>query len=213
MEFAEKWIKKQKCNKTALHVNYENKNALKLYKKLGYSEYEIQYIKKLSSNSQYNLPNDRNFSENIQMVNINDGLNSIKNILFKNFKLKFRSHSPKEIILTRFQEYINLIKNAKEEYEIYVYSNINEKINGYFILYMTEWRYNECVWIKDLGFLNKSNTVKFFPKIYSFIENWARKKEIPFIEIVLSKNQLILIDLCNQYQFETVGYFMEKNLN
>jgi hypothetical protein len=65
----------------------------------------------------------------------------------------------------------------------------------------------------DIGFLDYPHEKQFFPDVYDFVKGWAQNQEISFIEIVLAKKQMGLINLCNEINFEIFGYFMEKKLN
>lgn len=214
MKYAENWIKKQKGNNIGLHVNSESKDALRLYKKLDYTEYQSQFIKKLNNSSQKNtIKGKHSGSNNIIKISINEELDSIKNIIFKSFELKLRNKAPEERIQTKFDKYIDHLKYNQEDYHFFKVFNEKEQICGFFIVSISEWRYNNCAWIKDIGFIDHPNEKQFFTDAYGFLEGWVQNQEISFIEIVLSKNQTSLMNSCNEINFEIFGYFMEKKLN
>ncbi|TFG24659.1 MAG: GNAT family N-acetyltransferase [Promethearchaeota archaeon] len=209
MNHAENWIKRQEVINIGLHVNSESRDAFLLYKTLGYSEYRTQFINKINPAHKGDNVNE---IHNIKNITLNEGLNSLKDMIFKSFEVKMRKKASKEIIQTKFNTYIDTLKNKQDENHVFTILNSDSQPCGYFIISISEWKYKKSVTIKDIGFANDSIRARFFPEAYTFIKKWALNQDISFIEIELSKSQKKLANQCKEQGFEMFGCFMEKKL-
>jgi ribosomal protein S18 acetylase RimI-like enzyme len=209
MSHAENYIKTLKGNNLGLHVNSESQDALRLYKTLGYSVYMMQFFKKLRPSHEVNVSNAE---YKIEEMIFDQGLISLKDLIFKSFELKLRNATPEDVIRKKFSVYLDtLIKNQDKNHIFSICNKIGDAF-GFLILEMSELKYEKSVWIKDIGFLDDLEIRQIFSDAYAFIKNWAQNHEIALVEIVLPKNQKSLIDSYNEYGFEIFGYFMQKKL-
>jgi hypothetical protein len=96
-----------------------------------------------------------------------------------------------------------------DDHYIFQVLNKEDQIRGYFVISIGEWRYNDCIIIKDLGLID----ISYFQLVYKFIEDWTKSQKISFIQIVLSKKEINLMNLFKENEFVIIGYFMEKDLS
>jgi hypothetical protein len=214
MKFAENWVKEKNEKELGLHVNIESEDALKLYEDLNYEIYKTQFIKKID-NSSLSLGSKGYERKNLRFKQVSnaDDLDSIKNLVYKAFNKKLRCTVGQEQIGIKFNEYIKILKSNEEDFKIFKLIEVNDQVCGFFILYVSEWRYNECVWIRDIGFSKNIQEIQLFNEIYNFIAKWALNQDISFIEIVLTKKQSKLLNSVVRSGFSCFGFFMEKKLN
>jgi len=211
MNYAEKLITSQKGKNIGLHVNIESQAAISLYRKLKYTEYKTQFIKNIKLAFQHSF-SERQPSRNVYVKRIEkiDELDSLRTIIFNSFKIKLRSEAQNNIILIKFDKYFNNLKQNKNDYQFFKILNKNKNICGYFITSIGEWRYDDCVIIKDIGVIETSHEKDLLYKIYNFIEEWTQNQNINLIQIVLMNKEINLINFFKENDFEIVGYFMQK---
>lgn len=210
MKYAENWIKTQRGKNIGLHVNIESEVAISLYRRLNYTDYRTQFIKNLNLSPKKNNSEKEN-SKNIRIKKIEtkNELHSLKNVLFNSFKLRVRNPIQDGKLHILFDKYFDTLKQNMDDHYIFQVLNKEDQICGYFIISIGEWRYNDCIIVKDLGFID----ISYFQPVYKFIEDWTKSQKISFIQIVLSKNEINLTNLFKKNEFDIIGYFMEKKLN
>jgi ribosomal protein S18 acetylase RimI-like enzyme len=214
MKYAENWIKTHRGKSIGLHVNIESEVAIHLYRKLKFTEYRTQFIKNLNLSPNKNDAEKKSSGDiRIKKIETKNELLSLENVLFKSFKLKVRNPIQDDKLHALFDKYFNTIKQNMDDHYIFQVLTKENQVCGYFIISIGEWRYNECIIIEDLGFIDSSHEADYFQPVYLFIENWTKNQNNFFVQIVLSKNEYNLMNLFKKNNFEIIGYFMDKKLS